>query len=134
MYLISLWPILRVTLFSVSWRMSTKIRRRTVECTTVKWWPWSSVCVFHFLILENCPKLCYFIHEYAWFRLDIPPIFEKLAKNSNDRGRATPWSSAPLCHPLHGCSKIFLTFLMKMMFLIGTLGFLGVPSKYFFSP
>ena len=53
-----------------------------------------------FLILEIWPQLCYLIQEYAWFRLNIAPIFEKLARNPNDRDR--------------GRSKDFLTFFMKM--------------------
>ena len=36
-----------------------------------------------FLIMQIRPKICYFIYEYACLRLDIPPIFEKLA---GDRG------------------------------------------------
>ena len=28
------------------------------------------------LLLQTCPKLCYFILEYVWLRLDITPIFE----------------------------------------------------------
>jgi len=37
---------------------------------------------------QICPKLCYFINEYACRWLYIPSIFEKLAKHRNDRGRA----------------------------------------------
>ena len=39
------------------------------------------------LFFLKCPKLCYFTHEYAWLRLDIPLIFDKLAKKQNNRGR-----------------------------------------------
>ena len=45
------------------------------------------------------------MHEYACFRLDIPPIFEKIAKNK--RGHLAPRSSAPL--PFWG---FLLTFIM----------------------
>ena len=31
-------------------------------------------------LLQICPKLYYYIHEYACFMLDKPPIFEKLTK------------------------------------------------------
>ena len=41
-------------------------------------------------------ELRYLMHKYVWFRLDIPPIFEKWPKHPNDFGRAAPPLSAPL--------------------------------------
>ena len=35
-------------------------------------------------LLQICPKLCYFIHEYACLKAESSVIAEKLAKNSND--------------------------------------------------
>ena len=46
------------------------------------------------LLLQICSCYCrfgqnYFIHKYACLRLDIPPIFEKLANNHRRVVRST---------------------------------------------
>ena len=58
-------------------------------------------------LLQICPKLFYFIHEYACHRAERSAITGKLAKNINDRGRtAAPLSAPPSSRlPLHACYR-----------------------------
>ena len=41
-------------------------------------------------LLQICPKLCYFIHEYACLLPESSAISEKLAKNTGPSGRTAP--------------------------------------------
>ena len=51
----------------------------------------------HFL-LQICPKLCYFIHEYACFRLEMSDVSVKMAKQPNDSGSTAPLLSFRALH------------------------------------
>ena len=74
------------------------------------------------------PKLCYFIQEYEWLGLFIPPIFEKLAKQTRLTVGAPLHGRSLHRRPHHGRSEDFFYILhaskklRSKWVLVGTLG------------